>query len=148
MDDYIYSSKLNLPQEQINSSTTLDELDKLEKLERLENDEYNIVPTPGITNPDILSKQPLFMKTVPEKTHDQLVEDIYKNQHKKVNIISIKNFATNIANSLLDILNDILSFNIGHDDFIDIFTKDDRLIAIGILMIIISIFFILFRDNE
>lgn len=155
MEDYTYN-----PDTEIKESTSLDELDELEILNR--NTDEN-AKTIAIDNnyPNILEK-PLYVKTVPDSglltaentsnTRTQNLTEISNNirhtDSKKISDMSIKNFGQMIANSLLDILNELLSFKIGQDNFIEIFTKEDRLISIGVLLVAISVFFIFFRNTE
>lgn len=153
-------------------ATKLDELDKIELINR-NADEINQIINPNVFNPDPLGSDPLFVKTIPpggiktaspqynpplstefveerSKSLDELNNDInqknLKNYEKaKLSNMTIQNFIKFLANSYINILNDILEIN-SLDDFLDVFIKDDRLIAIGILFITISIFFIFFNQ--
>lgn len=155
MEDYTYNPDTN-----IKESTSLDELDELEILNRNTDENAKTVVMDN-NYPNILEK-PLYVKTVPdsglltaENTTNSRTQhlseesnNIKLTNNKKISDMSIKKFGTMIANSLLDIINELLSFKIGQDNFIEIFTKEERLISIGILLVAISVFFIFFRNTE
>lgn len=156
--DYANNQNVTIPTE---GSTTLKELDKIDR----HSDELNKIMSIDNPYPDIL-KKPLYTTTVPERlqtvtpqhTTNNRTEilsneaNLYNKRDKKnksIGDVSLKDFAGKIASSLMDILNDILKYKYGQqDDFITIFTKEDRLLSIGVLFVIISVFFIFFKNTE
>lgn len=162
LDDYTENQDIVLPNQQpnIEASTTLNELDQIDIINR-HGDEFAKIESVDNKYPDIL-KKPLYTKVVPDggllvspntsnERTSELTGKANTNTDKKNNNlsnISIKDFASSIANSLMEILNDLLSYKWGEDDFISIFTKEERLLAIGVLFIIISVFLIFFKNTE
>lgn len=134
-------------------STSLNELDTIELLNR--NSDYyvgNQVITPDNNYPDIL-KRPLFMNTV--RPGGILKKGNAGSTNKKVtfkptkfNEMTLGQLSTDIANSLKDILNELINFNGNKEEFLDIFTKDNRLLAIGVLFVIISLFILFFINTN
>lgn len=151
-------------------STKLEELDEFDIINR-NSDTINQVVTPDNLYPDPLSDKPLYMKTIPKggiygklppepfvndgiirestETPENLTrlkneENYHKYENSKLKNMSIEQFIKFIANSYLDIINDLLEIN-SLGDLYEIFTKNDRLISIGVLMLAISIFFIFFQ---
>lgn len=162
MADYVYnnsSSYVDVPSyidpeqehdtcipETPQASTTLDELDQLEIINR-NADEFNKIVTPDNPYPDVL-KKPIYTRTIPETVIQSSNQESLKPIPKKaLKDMSINEFATTIANSLIEIINDLLKYRPG-DNFTDIFTKDSRLLSIGVLLLIISVFFIFFKNVE
>jgi hypothetical protein len=129
----------------VEASTTLDELDQLEILNR-HADEYSQIPTIDNPYPDVL-KKPLFTKVLPDSDIKPLQPQPIKPRPTNFSELSIKDFASTIATNLMDILNDLLAYKVG-DDIVSIFTKDTRLLSIGVVLVIISIFMIFFKNVE
>lgn len=165
-----YESENEELEDEICFSTKLEELDKIDMLNR-NSDNINQIVTPDNLYPDPLSNKPLFTKTIPkggiygesppepfvnngilnesDVTPETLTkikneENYRKYEDSKIKNMSIEQFIKFIANSYLDIINDLLEIN-SLNDLYDIFTKNDRLISIGVLMLAISIFFIFFQ---
>lgn len=141
-------------QSQIDPSTSLEELDYINRNLKL------TVPTPDNPYPDPLEK-PITMKVIPEggiignkrlKNMSKLENDYNDSllEKSKLYNLSLKNFSTKIGYSLIEIINDLLSYINGNynKDFLEIFTKEDRLITIGILCVVISVFYIFFKNIE
>ncbi|HEY9704288.1 MAG TPA: hypothetical protein V6C58_17685 [Allocoleopsis sp.] len=61
-------------------------------------------------------------------------------KHKTFSNLSVREFFKKITDSLLDTLDDLLSFNPLTDSLVDILSKEDRLLSIGVLLITISVF--------
>jgi hypothetical protein len=146
-------------------STSLSELDQLDYLNRNQG-EYTKIEAVDNAYPNILEK-PLFVATVPETgvlgpspisnvnvnprtkaqtdlaAHQRLIDA----ENRKLQNMTLKNFGQKIATSWLDIINDLLNVSSG-SDLIEIFTKEDRLLSIGILCVIISIFFVFFNKID
>lgn len=157
-------------EEEICFSTKLDELDKYDLINR-HSDELNQVLLDNMS-PNILQK-PFSAKTIPpggiasaEPIYEppvvsELVEDrkqdigtLTNEENKKITEqfeksklmnMSLEEFIRFIANSYLDIINDLLELQ-SINDIPTIFLKNDRLIAIGILLLGISLFFIFFNQ--
>lgn len=154
MDDYVYISndaQYNEPTSnhncvpEVQASTTLEELDEIEIINR-HSDEFNKIPNTDNPYPDVL-KKPIFTKTISETTPSTTITKPYNIQKIDFKDMSIQQFSSTIANSLIEIIHDILNYKSG-DNFTDIFTKDSRILAIGVLLLIISIFFIFFKNVE
>lgn len=130
----------------VEASTSLDELDQLEILNR-HADEFSKIPTVDNPYPDVL-KKPLFTRVLPDPDANPPPAPTYiKPRPTNFNELSIKDFASTIANNLIDIINDLLMYKSG-DDIMSIFTKDTRLLSIGVVLVIISIFMIFFKNVE
>jgi hypothetical protein len=160
MGDYVYRSEnmnlepsSNFDQEepmcepQVQASTTLDELDELEIINRNAG-EFNKIPAIDNPYPDIL-KKPIFTSTIVDTTSNINAPVVEPSFIPKTALkdMTINEFASTIANSLIDIINDLLRYR-GEDDLTEIFTKDSRLLAVGVLLLIISIFFIFFKNVD
>lgn len=154
--------------EEVCYSTKLEELDQMDLVNR-NSDHINQVVNPEVFNPDPLDGKQLFVKTVPEggvKTHkpttvdeiqrerEDSIQELTQKENdanfnefekKKLRNMSLKDFIQFLADSYLNILNDLLEIN-SLDDFIETFTKEDRLVAVGVLFLSISIFFIFFNQ--
>ena len=154
MADYVYKSN-EIPSddyieeecipEEVQASTTLDELDELEIINR-NADEFNKIPTIDNPYPDVL-KKPIFTRTIPQSEPPKSISHPSIVRKPAFKDMSIKEFSNTIANSLIEIIHDILNYNQG-DDLTEIFTKDSRLLSIGVLLLIISIFFIFFKNVD
>ncbi len=144
--DYVYKSEFEECVPEIQASTTLNELDELEIINR-HSDEFNKIPTIDNPYPDIL-KKPLFTRTIPENVPVEQISEPIIIKSKSLKEMSIKEFSSIIANSLIEIINDILKFDPTRDNFTEIFTKDSRILAIGVLLLIISVFFIFFKNVD
>lgn len=158
--DSRYDYQDEAPVAQSKSSTSLEELDEIEMINR-NSAEFSKVRNE--TNfPDPL-KKPLYLKVVPEtglinsKTNlknertSRLSEqqNNYNNrqlQKKKLSAYSINEILTMVSTSLIDIINDLLSYRFD-SNIIDIFTKEERLFSIGVLSVIISVFFVFFKKS-
>ncbi len=144
--DYVYKSEFEECVPEIQASTSLNELDQLEILNR-HSDEFNKIPTIDNPYPDVL-KKPLFTRTIPESNPVNVVQETPIYTVKPLKEMSINEFSRVIANSLIGIINDMLKFNPNHDNFTEIFTKDSRILAIGVLLLVISVFFIFFKNID
>lgn len=156
MEDYVYNPPVTGEQ---NASTSLAELDEIEAMKR-HADKFSEIPRPDNKYPNIL-EDPLYVKTVPDQgilaseyTANQrtrqatkAANELRKKKDKTLVDMSIKEFISSIANSLLDIINDLLEYK-RDDSFISIFTKENRLLSIGVLLVILSVFLIFFRKLE
>jgi len=166
-EDYTYK-----PQESLESpekfSTSLQELDNLDLIARNDADNNFVVNPDSASYPNILEK-PLFIKTMPDKgillpgTGDlpgkhknqrtQMMsgnaehQNLSDKENEKYQNRTIKEFTEDIAGSYLGIINDLLSCRSPYD-IIDVFTKDNRLVAMGVLFVVISIFFVFFNKIE
>lgn len=107
------------------NSTTLQDLDQIEETEVINNENIYVDPF-----------KPLFLPTF-NKKQDKL-------QKQKINKMTISDFLTEIANSYIFILDDLISGN--YEDVSELLLKENRGIATALLLIIISIFFIFFNN--
>lgn len=117
------------------NATTLDDLDHMEE-NITENIEENMV----INNDNIYVDpfKPLFLPTFNKEKVNKI---------SKINSIknmSISDFLSEIANSYIYILDDLISGN--YEDISELLLKENRGIATALLLIIISIFFIFFNN--
>ena len=156
-DDYVYS-----PRED-EYSTQITDLDNRYEILNRNDAEYGKVEKPeGSAN---VLDGPMYLKTLPENgvigyepretingrtrrlsdnaNHSQLAE----HEERKIENLSVKVFLAKIATSWMDIINDLLSCS-SFKEFVEIFTKGDRLIAVGILFVIISVFFTFFTSSD
>jgi hypothetical protein len=156
VNDYVYS-----PRED-EYSTQLTDLDTRYEILNRNDAEYGKVLNPE-GSPNTL-EAPMYLKTVPENgvlgyepretingrtrqlsenaNHSQLAE----HEERKIENLSVKTFLSKIATSWMDIINDLLGCS-SLKEFVEIFTKDDRLISVGILFVIISVFFTFFTGS-
>ena len=156
-------------------SSSLEELDKIELINR-NADEFNLIAAPDNNFPSILNS-PLFVHTVPpggiarteaaknykpplstdnvsptdkdfegRPNNGDILED-HSNDKIKISNMSVSKFIKKIGSAYLDIINDLLCME-DHKELINIFTKDDRLISIGILFIAISVFLVFFNGSN
>jgi hypothetical protein len=142
-------------------STSISELDNIQQPQEYDqqdiasriSDYTNEVPS-NTMYPD--ATKPLFIATLPDTSDnhkgntntrlDNMTNIANKKKQdyiisKELQNISVKDFFGKIASSYLEIIDDLLVGNLS----LDTFTKDYRLLAIGILFIILSIFFIFFQ---
>lgn len=80
-----------------------------------------------------------------KKKKERLAQDEYLNSLKKVEVskkitdLNISEILTNTKNEVLDLTYDLISFDYdSFDDFINLFTKNNRLFYIGLFMLLIS----------
>lgn len=151
-------------------STKLEELDRIDLINR-NSEEINQVINPEVFNPDPLAGKSLFVKTVPPggvlgRTYqppvvNEMIEDrqesinelskkendanYSKYERQKITSMNVGEFVKFLADSYINIINDLLEIN-SLDGFVETFIKEDRLVAIGILFLSISIFFIFFNQ--
>ena len=173
-DDYVYepddTSKVQEYEEDEECFvTSLQELDEIE-MDMRNQDETDITMAPDNRYPNVLN-EPLFVKTMgPPRGETEKIETvnhireplvsttpeeetivenarlIQDRRDKSMKSMSIESFVSSLARSYLDIVNDLLTFR-DLNDLKDIFTKDERLVAIGVLFLAISIFFIFFKTT-
>jgi hypothetical protein len=120
-------------------SDTIDYTVSSENYNRQQSDDTQL-PTTPTTEP------------IPEKERinnlDKKAKEDNEIEYKKkaFHNTTIYDFVKSIANSYIDIINDIPSIR-SLDDLQEVFVKDERLIAIGILLVCISVFFIFFKNT-
>lgn len=113
-------------------------------------DKTSNIPNTSDMNLDILEK-PIDDRIV--LTPDQekkLVEEIMKRQRmnenpprpKKDHSFSLTKYFDALSESFVDIMDDLLNFDGNLEKLPNIFTKDDRLILVGTVILIISLIFI------
>jgi hypothetical protein len=143
-------------------STSLQELDNLDLIARNDADSNFVVNPDSASYPNILEK-PLFIKTMPDKgillpdkhvnkrtqmlSGDAEHANLVDKENEKYQNRTMKEFVEDIAGSYLGIINDLLSCRSPYD-VVDVFTKDNRLVAMGILFVVISVFFVFFNKIE
>jgi hypothetical protein len=115
----------------IPSSTSLKDLDLIDNPGLIINPEGQSFPDP-LQNPLFLSGSGVTQNTEPKPVVTSLTTSL-----------SLKDFLSSITESLLGIINDLLSFKPGQD-FVGIFTEGDRLLSVGILLVVITAFLIFF----
>lgn len=109
------------------NSTTLQDLDEMEQNEVINTENIYVDPF-----------KPLFLPTF-NKKDDKVQEKI-----KSIKNLSISDFLTEIANSYIYILDDLISGD--YTDLSELLLNENRGIATALLLIIISIFFIFFNN--
>lgn len=83
-----------------------------------------------------------------KKTKDVYKQDLSIKENKRIYNLSLKDIANNFSNTILKLVNDLTIFvhqdNKSINKLMLIFTEDDRLIYVGILLFIIalSIYFV------
>jgi hypothetical protein len=75
---------------------------------------------------------------------------INANEGQKLYNMNLRELGARIANTIHNILDDLVNFNTadGFEGFISIFTKDDRLMFVGMVVILITLAAILFRSGD
>lgn len=109
------------------NSTTLQDLDQIEETEVINNENIYVDPF-----------KPLFLPTFNKNKKQE------KNIENNIKKMTISDFLTEIANSYIFILDDLISGN--YEDVSELLLKENRGIATALLLIIISIFFIFFNN--
>lgn len=146
-------------------STSVDDLDKIELAQRNANCLYG--------NPSFIQPQPTSTTAIPElvspisnvvspeysyvsestSTPINTVNDrtisltAQANEPVLSTELTVKNFMSIIAQSILDILNDLLTLKWTKESITEILTKEHRMIAIGTLLVVISVFFAFFNKK-
>jgi hypothetical protein len=144
MSDYVYKP---LEPEQNKASTSITDLDEIEILKR-HSDEFNKVITPDNAYPDLL-KKPLYMATVPETLGSSTSPTVLP-KTATLSDLSIKELFYKITKSFMDIINGLFALkwdNNFTNNLLEVFTKEDRLLSTGVLMVIFSIFMVFLRKN-
>lgn len=163
------------PELQINYNADPKEID--DKLDhQLRSDfEYGVVENDTTMFPS-LSKEPIFLKTIPvvsiygnqvpngetdnivPLTQNARTKSMTKKANQEINLsvsrdytqMGIAEIVKKVATNLLNLLNDLLDKPVDSSwsDFLsDVFTKDDRIFSIGILFIFTSVFIIFFSTS-
>jgi hypothetical protein len=91
---------------------------------------------------ELIDERKKDISTLTKEENEQIIEKFEKS---KLSNMSLNEFIKFLADSYLDIINDFLEIK-SIDDIPNIFVKNDRLIAIGVLLLAISIFFIFFNQ--
>jgi hypothetical protein len=133
-----------------NHSTSLQELDQIEQQynnqeddlynqEQLDmrNSQYNY-----ITSQQDPAGEPEYNTVAYTQTKRDDSRNVKERLEEKQ--FSMKIFLKKVANSYMDIINDILNGSVNMETF----TKESRLIAIAILLILTSLFFVFFQTIE
>lgn len=147
---YVYkpSSEIN---EDYNPDTVLEQFDTVPASTTLE--ELDRMPPPTIEVPVNNSLEPRILTTVPQGgTYSRLQQltdeanklEEQKQESKKLLNLPVKDFIGKISFSWIETINDIISLIFGtyqsSGGIIDILTKDDRILSIGILLVFLSVF--------
>lgn len=112
------------------NSTTLQDLDQMEETEVINTENIYVDPF-----------KPLFLPTFNKKDDEN---GKVQTKIKSIKNLSISDFLSEIANSYIYILDDLISGN--YSDISELLLKENRGIATALLLIIISIFFIFFNN--
>ena len=101
----------------------------------------NNIPSPAGYQTKVLPESEDFLEkqNINKKTR-QLTDEANKNRTK-----NDPQFFTRISNAIVGIINDLLSFDMSKKSLVDMFSDDDRLLAIGVIAVIIVIFIIFFN---
>lgn len=145
MSDYVYKP---IEPEQNKASTSITDLDEIEIMKR-HSDEFNKVITPDTVYPDLL-KKPLYMATVPESGLPPN-ETLARDTKESLSNLTIKELFYKISKSFLDIINGLLALKWDSKfttNLLEVFTKEDRLLSTGVLMVIFSVFMVFLRKQN
>ena len=114
--------------------------------------EYGVVDS-GTMFPDLSSSsssEPLFLKTVPEATVAPPVPVVTRGGgESSIHELSILGLSRRVASNLLNLMDDLVSgkgTGDWKDRLRDIFTKEDRIFSVGVLLIFVSIFIVFFTS--
>lgn len=90
----------------------------------------------------LISKQ---QETLKQKSLKETEQNVKDKESEKFYNLSIKNVGENTSKVLIDVMNDLVKFvNDEHKTFgklFNIFTKNDRMIYVGIVIVLLSIMF-------
>ena len=173
LTDYAENQDINIPknvndytsdyeEEDIKESTSLNELDQIELANR-NSDQINIIPDENNQYPDVLEK-PLYKKVVPEngiiehpsnltnkrtKMMSSYANNMSKIESNKTDLgsQSVNELLSVVSSSLMGIINDLLTNNWGEQGILSVFTKEQRLFSLGVVFVIVSVFFIFFKKS-
>lgn len=128
------------------------EQDQLDYIRRNYDKTANI-PNSTDMNLDILEK-PIDERIIltPQQEEELVKRILLKQKQHESKIdnkfsLSLSRYFDILSNSFIDIMDDILNFNGNLEEFPSILTKNDRLVLIGTIMIIICLLFLNFRSN-
>jgi hypothetical protein len=103
--------------------------------------------------PDIL-KKPLDTAVILDPEQEKVMIDKIKQQlpyrvteRELKNAFSFKSYLKIISSSFVNIMDDLLNFDGDLESFTEIFTKDDRMIFVGTIVMIISIMLLMNRKS-
>lgn len=138
----------------MNNDIDMEELeqDQLDYIRRNYDKTANI-PNSTDMNLDILEK-PIDERIIltPQQEEELVKRILLKQKQHESKIdnkfsLSLSRYFDILSNSFIDIMDDILNFNGNLEEFPSILTKNDRLVLIGTIMIIICLLFLNFRSN-
>ena len=107
-------------------------------------DEENMYPDPLKAPLDTaISLDPGQEKKLIEKIKEQIPYRTVEPETRKT--FSLSRYIDILSSSFVDIMDDLLNFNGNMEELPTIFTKDDRMIFVGTVVMIVSIYFLLNR---
>lgn len=126
-----------------------------EQIEYIKRNAANLeVPESENMYPDPL-KKPLTRPVVLDKEQERkLIEEIRSQIPYTMGVaktkkkFSLSGYFSILSTSFVDIMDDLLNFDGDMESLTSIFTKDDRLILIGTIVMLISIFLIMNRNSS
>lgn len=149
MSDYIYRPSI---EENVEASTSITELDEIDEIVQRHTDEFSKVPINNEIPPDIL-KNPLYMASVPENKSpiiENLLNKDSENKPESLGELSLNKLFYKISKSFMDILSELINLKWDskfYSNFTNIFMKDDRLLSVGILLVVFSVFMVFLRKT-
>ena len=128
------------------------EQDQLDYIRR-NYDKTSNIPNSTDMNLDILEKPIDERIILTPQQEEELLQRILLKQNQNASkvdnkfTLSISRYFDILSESFIDIMDDILNFNGNLEEFPSILTKNDRLVLVGTIMIILCLLFLKFRSN-
>ncbi len=121
---------------------------EIEDEEVVEN--FEPIASTSLEDLDLIDKNPPYSSGVNprliEMSKDENLKNLEELEKNKIGNLTINNFFKKIADGILGIFNDLINYNTGNLSIIEIITKDFRLMSIGIVLILISLFLSLLQN--
>ena len=137
MSDYVY----NPDSQEINPSTSLEDLDAIEVIKRHSDELLNVPVGDGVmatVNPELTVKQ-------------QGTSDIKRKEITSLGDMSINQIYKTVSKSFFDIIGDLLLLNWDSKflpNLVGVFSKEDRLFTSGLMLVIISLFLVFTKSKK
>lgn len=113
-------------------------------------EKFEPVASTSLEDLDLIDNNPPYSSGINPRLIEMSKEENLKNleelEKNKIGNLTINNFFKKVADSLLGIFNDLINYNTGNSSIIEILTKDFRLMSIGIVLILLSLFLSLLQN--
>jgi len=160
INDYKYEPPVYKQVEELieDQSTSLEDLDKIEMEEdntpyyemEIEQQQQDSFQSEEEQNKQkLLNKAPDLQNSRTKYLSNKANFNIAKkHEASKIENFSLQKLFSVISESLVGIMNDLLTANWQEESVIDIFTKEERLFSLGVVFVISTLFFIFFKNRS